>query len=58
METDKYIEVEDGNFVTAKQTGEVQIKMCGNNSKPFITLLYNVLLAPDLCNQYFQLLRQ
>ena len=26
VETDKYIEVADGHFVTAKQTGEVQIK--------------------------------
>ena len=27
VETDKYIEVADGNFVTAKQTEEVQIKI-------------------------------
>ena len=31
VETDRYIEVKDGNFVTAKQTGESQIKMCDNN---------------------------
>ena len=33
METDKYIEVADGNFVTEKQTREVQIKMCDGNGK-------------------------
>ena len=49
-ETDKYIEVADGNFVTAKQTGQVQIKMHGDNGKPFIVTSYNVLLVPDLCD--------
>ena len=50
METDKYIEVADGNFFTAKQTGQVQIKIRDNNGKPFIATLYNVLFAPDLCD--------
>ena len=27
--------------------------MCDNNGKPFIAALYNVLLAPELCNQLF-----
>ena len=27
--------------------------MCNNNGKTFITTLYNVLLAPDLCNRFF-----
>ena len=27
--------------------------MCENNGKPFIDMLYNVLLAPDLCNIIF-----
>ena len=49
VEAYKYIEVADGNFVTAKQTGEVKIKMCDDNGKLFIATLYNVLLAPDLC---------
>ena len=49
-EKDKYIEVKYGHFVTAKQTGEIQIKMCDNNDKPFIDTLYNILFAPDLCN--------
>ena len=29
-DTDKYIEVADGHHVTAKQKGQVQIKMCDN----------------------------
>ena len=57
METDKYIEVADGNFVTATQTGESQIKMLDDNGKPFIAALYNVILAPDLWDQLFSLLR-
>ena len=48
LETDKYIEVADGNFVTAKKTGEVQIKMNENNGKTFIATLYNILFTPDL----------
>ena len=47
VQTDKYIEVSDGIFFTSKQTGEVQIEMRDNNGKPYITKLYNVLLAPD-----------
>ena len=49
METDKYIEVVDGDFVTAKQTGEVQIKMGDENGTSFVAALYNLLLVPDLC---------
>ena len=56
VETDKYIEVADGSFVTAKKTGEVQIKIRDNNGKPFIAMLYNVLLAPDLCDQLFSII--
>ena len=47
LETDKYIEFSDGHFVTAKQRGEVQIKMGYDNGKLFIARLYNILLAPD-----------
>ena len=50
MEIDKYVEVVDVDFVTAKQTGEVQIKMCDDNGNSFVATLYNVLLAPELCN--------
>ena len=56
-DTDKYIEVTDGHHVTAKQKGQVQIQMCDNNRKSFIATLYNVILAPDLCNRLFQSLR-
>ena len=47
VETDKYIEVADRNFVTEKK-GEVQIKIHENSSKPFISTFYNVLFAQDL----------
>ena len=43
-DTDKYIEVADGHHVTAKQKGQVRIKMCNDNEKPFIATLHNVLL--------------
>ena len=51
--TDKHIEIADGHHVTAKQKGQVQIKMCDNNGDPFIVTLHNVLLAPDLYNRLF-----
>ena len=50
METDKYIEIADGNFITVKQTGEVQIKMRDDNGKPLFDMLYNVLFSSDLCD--------
>ena len=56
-DTDKYIEVADGHHVTAKQKGQVQIKMCDYNGNTFISTLYNVLLAVDLCDRLFQSLR-
>ena len=49
METDKYVEVADGHFFTAKNIGETQIKMRGNNGKPFIAMFYTILFATDLC---------
>ena len=48
VETDKYIEVADGIFFTAKQTGEVQTKMRDDNGEPFLATLYSVLFALDL----------
>ena len=47
LEKDKYIELSDGHFVTAKQTGQVQIEIFVNNEKLFIDMLYSLLLAPD-----------
>ena len=55
-DTYKYIEVADGHHVTAKQKGQVQIKMCDDNGKTFIARLYNVLLAPDLCDRLFSII--
>ena len=52
-DTDKFIEVADGHHVTAKQKGSVLIKMCDDNGKKFVATLYNVLLAPDLCDRLF-----
>ena len=51
VETDEYIKVADEYFFTGKQTGEVQMKIRNDNGKSFIATLYNVLSAPDLCNQ-------
>ena len=55
-DTDKYIEVADGNYVTEKQRGKVQIKMCDDNGNPFITMLHNILFAPDLCDMLFSII--
>ena len=44
-DTDKYIEVVDGHHATAKQKGQVQIKICDDYGDPFIATLHNVLLA-------------
>ena len=54
-DTDKYIEVSDGHHVTEKQRGQVQIQMCDDNGKTFVATLYNVLLAPDLCDGLFSI---
>ena len=35
-DTDKYIEVADVHHVTAKQKGQVRMKMCDNHGNPFI----------------------
>ena len=42
VETDKYIEVADGHFVTAKQTEQVQIEMLDDNGKPFIATQHQI----------------
>ena len=55
-DTDKFIEVADGHHVTAKQKGSVRIQMFDNNRKTFIATLYNVLLAPDLCDRLFSII--
>ena len=55
-DTDKYIEVSDGHHVTAKQKGQVRIKMCDNHGDPLIAMLHNILLAPDLCDRLFSII--
>ena len=55
-DTDKYIEVADGYNVTAKQKSQVRIKMCDDNGKKCIAILYNVLLVPDLCDRLFSII--
>ena len=55
-DTDKCIEVTDRHHVTAKQKGSVRIQMCDNDGKTFVATLYNVLLAPDLCDRLFSII--
>ena len=52
----KYIEVADEHHVTAKQKGQVWLKMCDNNGDTFIATLHNVLLAPSLCYRLFSII--
>ena len=51
VETYKYVQVADGNLVTVKKTGELQIKIRYDYGKPFVATLYNLLLTPYLCDQ-------
>ena len=30
--------------------------MCNDNEEPFISILYNILLAPDLCDRLFSII--
>ena len=55
-DTDKYIEVADIHHVTAKQKGQVRIKMCDDNGYTFIATLHNVLLAPELCDRLYSII--
>ena len=55
-DTDKHIEVANGHHVTAKQTFQVQIKLCDDHEDPFIATLHNIILAPDLCDRLFSII--
>ena len=55
-DTDKFIEVADGHHATAKEKRSVRIKMFDDNGETFIATLYNVLLAPDLCDRLFSII--
>ena len=52
---DKFITVAVGHHITAKQKGSRRIKMCNDNRKTFVATLYNLLLAPDLCDRLFSI---
>ena len=54
---DKYIEFMDGNHVISKQKRQVRIKMCDDNGDTFIAILHNILLAPDLRNRLFSIIK-
>ena len=55
-DTDKFIEFADGHHVTAKQKGSVRIQMFDDTGETFVATLYNVLLAPDLCDRLFSII--
>ena len=57
-DTDKHIELADGNYVMAKKKVQVQIKMCDDNRDTFIATFHNVLLAPDLCDRLFSIIKK
>ena len=56
LERYKYIEATDGHLVTAKKTGEAQIKMYDDNGKPFIATLYTILFLQNFAIDYFTIL--
>ena len=55
-DTDKSIEFAEGHHVTAEKKGSVRIQMCNDNGNNFVSTLYNVLLAPDLCDRLFSII--
>ena len=50
---DKYVDVVDGHYFTAKQKGQVQIRICDDNRYSVIKPFHTVIFAPDLCNRLF-----
>ena len=52
VETDEYVEVADGTFFKAKQTGEFQIKMCDNIYTPFIATLNDLRVPMNIFHCY------
>ena len=53
---DKYFEVADKHHVTAKQKGQIQIKMCKDTGDTFIATFHNLLLVPDLCERLISII--
>ena len=56
-DTNKFIEVAGVHHVTAKLKGSVRIQMCDDNGKTFVATLYKVLLAPNLCDRLFSIIK-
>ena len=54
---DTYIEVADGHHVPAKKKGQVQIKMCKNNGDTIIATFQKILLAPDIRDRLFSIIK-
>ena len=50
-------DTDNKNYVTAKQNGQVQIKMCNNNGNSFIATLHKFLLVLDICDRLFSIIR-
>ena len=55
-DTDKYIEVMDGIYVTENQKVQVQMKMCDDNGNPFSMTLHNIIFVPDICNRLLSII--
>ena len=53
----KHIRFADGHHVTEKQKVQVQIKICDDNGDTFIATLHNIILAPDLCDRLFSIIK-
>ena len=53
---DKFIEVADGHHVTAKQKVSVRIQIFDDDGRTSFATLYNLLLAPDLCDRLFSII--
>ena len=56
-DANNYIEVADEHHIMAQQKGKVQINMFDDNRDTFIATFQNVLLAPDLCNRLYSIIR-
>ena len=54
--TDNYIDVEDGNYVTEKPKGQVQMKMCDDKGDTLIATLHNLLLVLDICGRFYSII--
>ena len=44
-------------ITSQRKKSQVQIKICNNHGDPFIATLHNLLLAPDLCDKLFSIIK-